>query len=72
MTYRAVVGLRIPRDQKEVDRIVAARDAGQSIPHHERDTVDYQPGDIVPFIPEVSLAWLLEQGKVEQVEEEEE
>lgn len=66
--YRAIQGINAPVDQKEGQRIVDAIKAGKPLSEEERKMRYTEPGKIVPYIPEVSLPWLLEQGAIEEVE----
>lgn len=65
--YRIVTGLMVPENAKEERRLVAARDKGEPIPGEERKMTRLEPGELVEWLPETSLPWLLEQGKVEEV-----
>ena len=69
--YRALVGLTVPQDKHEEARIIKARDAGTPIPAEERKMSRFEPGEEIDYVPEISLDWLLKQGLIEPVEEEE-
>ena len=56
--YRALAGLSYPATKKDLDLCIK----GQA---HERREVE--PGEIVSDIPSVSLPWLLEDGRIEEV-----
>ena len=61
--YRALVGLSYPTDKKILDRIAA----GEKLTWKERKNKEVAAGEIVYDIPEISIPWLLEQGKIEEV-----
>lgn len=68
MRYRALVGLTLPANEKEADRLRKARDAGSPIPFVKRNLIRVESGQIATFIPEESLPWLLEQGMIEVID----
>jgi hypothetical protein len=65
--YRAITGVNAPVDEKEANRIAAAIKAGKPLSQEERKMQYTEPGDIIPFVPAVSVPWLLEQGLIEEV-----
>lgn len=73
--YRALNGLTIPVDRQEVDRILKAREDFEAglretpLPYEDRQLVTYEPGDVIDYVPEESLEWLLEQGQIEEVKD---
>lgn len=68
MSYRATVGLSLPVDEAETARLLEAKERGQPIPMEDRRMVFVEAGEIVPYVPEISLPWLLDNGCI--VEEE--
>ncbi|MBF8255134.1 MAG: hypothetical protein HW375_41 [Anaerolineales bacterium] len=66
--YRVLGTLTYPTDPKVIKRI----QAGEVVPMEERGPVKtVGPGKIEDDIPAVSVPWLLEQGYIEVVVEEE-
>ena len=61
--YRALTGLSYPTDASVIRRI----QAGESVPWEERKAKEVAAGEVVDDIPAVSVPWLLEQGKIEEV-----
>jgi len=67
--YRALTGLSLPANAEETARIIAARDRGEPLPMEERDMVRVEEGEVIEYVPDVSLLWLLEQNLIEEVDD---
>ena len=66
--YRALVGLSYPTEKAILDRIIK----GEKVPFAERNSKEVSAGEIVSDIPDISIHWLLEQHKIEEVKDGEE
>ncbi|MGE0057004.1 MAG: hypothetical protein AB7P33_09855 [Dehalococcoidia bacterium] len=63
--YRALVGLSLPVDEAEYQRVIELTAAGKEVT--DRKLVRYEPGEIPAYIPAGSAEWLLESGAIEEV-----
>ena len=62
--YRALTDLYYPTSPAVLKRLAA----GEDVPFEERRVKHVAPGRIAADLPETSVAWLLKQGLIEEVE----